>query len=176
MPKQQRRTYSDEQRALILKLYKEHGAGKTGRVLMSEYKMDVPIASITAMARRAGIQSDAPAQMKSAVEAAKLTAEQRNLRIADGLRDQAERLLERFRETEIDHKGVQATKVEYDEITFQSAQKNAKAITDLLTTAQLLSGGATNRTENVATKDELDNYLLGYADAFDRQKEQVKGE
>lgn len=82
--------YTDAQRAQALDLYVEHGPAE------AERRTGIPRKTIASWARRAGVQSDAPAKTAAATEAAKLTLEQRKTAMADRVLDEAGRLLDQL--------------------------------------------------------------------------------
>lgn len=85
-----RTTYTPEQRATALEHYTEHGPAE------AERRTGIPRRTISSWARRAGVQSEAPAKTKAAVEAAAVTLEQRKQELAGRLLTEAAGLLDRL--------------------------------------------------------------------------------
>ena len=136
--------YSEEQRRNALALYKEHGPSKASR------QCGIPQKTISSWAKRGGVQSDAPQKTKAAVEAARLKW--------------AERRTDEANEAGHDAQSVRLMMLALamDEQT-KKAQELATVYGVLIDKAQLLSGSATSRTEDV-TRDVFEAYLKGAAD------------
>ena len=103
-----KRTYTDEQKAKALDLYEKHGAGEAAR------QMGIPVQTISSWARRSGKQTDAPANLKAAIEIAQLTREQKREVLRNPLLDKALDMLSRMGEPHIDYKGKDVVKVRWE--------------------------------------------------------------
>ncbi len=83
MAKQQKRTYTDEQKAEALHLYAKVGPSEAGR------RLKIPGVTIASWAERAGVQMEAAERLKPAIEMAKLTREQKRENLRDAMLDEA---------------------------------------------------------------------------------------
>jgi hypothetical protein len=101
--------YTDEQRQEALRLYVEVGPSEAGR------QLHIPAVTITSWAR-AGIQSEAPAATRAAVEMARLTRIQKREQLIDGMHETALDLFARGCEP---HEDFKVTKDGIERIAFE---------------------------------------------------------
>ncbi|MBA3371113.1 MAG: hypothetical protein H0T96_06640 [Thermoleophilaceae bacterium] len=116
--------YTAEQRAAALELYSEVGPAEAGR------RLGIPSGTVRSWARRNGCAAVATENRRAAVEAARLTWEQRRSGLTVRLGEVAAELLERVEKAEPGE-----------------AKALATALAILVDKAELLSGRATERTE-----------------------------
>lgn len=95
-----RATYSGEQRASALDLYREHGPAEASR------RCGVPARTISSWAKRSGAQSDAPAKTAAAVEQAALSLEARKQELAGRLLTEIGGLLDQLHQPTTERKVV----------------------------------------------------------------------
>ena len=116
--------YTAEQRDAALELYREVGPAEAGR------RLSIPSGTVRSWARRNGCAAVATENRRAAVEAARLTWEQRRSGLTVRLGEVAAELLERVKKAEPGE-----------------AKALATALAILVDKAELLSGRATERTE-----------------------------
>lgn len=121
--------HTDEQRAEALALYAEHGLAEAHR------RTSIAKGTISSWARRTGVQTSAPGNMREANEAAAMAWEQRRLALKDKLGQAVEEFVEAARRVA---RGAGSAK---------DAQALMTAAAIGVDKAQLLAGGATARTE-----------------------------
>lgn len=122
--------YTPEQKAEALRLYAEHGAGETHRLT------GIPKGTLTSWAGRNGVQSHAAAKTAIATEASKIKWAERRQTLADQLGDAVADFVAAARKAAADGDGRNT-----------QALMTAAAIS--VDKAQLVSGGATSRHEDV---------------------------
>lgn len=130
-----RRSYTDQERARALELYREHGPAE------AERRCGVPKKTISSWAARAGVQTDAPERTRAAIEQARLGWEQRRAGLADRLGEVAELLVGKI-----------------EEESAADARRHATVVGIFVEKAELLTGRATGRDERVVI-DEIDQTI-----------------
>jgi transposase-like protein len=156
-----KRSYTDEQRATALALYRERGPAEASR------RCGVPSATISKWAQRAGAVTETRQKVKAAVEAARLSREQKMEHLVD-------ELLDATRETVADmSRPVKVTTITGEQLQLEKPQpKDRQALATssgiMIDKILLLTGKANNRTETVGP-DEFTSYLKGAWDAFQGQ-------
>jgi transposase-like protein len=147
-----KRTYTPEQKAEALRLYEKHGAGEAAR------RMQMPVQTVSSWARRAGIQTDAPAAMTAAIEMAQLSREQKREELKNRLLDKALDMLGRMDEPHIDYKGKDVVKVHWEKAPSGACQNYANAAGTLIDKFRLEMGEA---PPGSASDDEFRGLLIG---------------
>lgn len=165
-------SYPADVRARALELYVTHGAAEASR------QTDVAAGTIRQWARRSGVTVTRAEQTKAAVEASKLSMEQRRQHLAEDLLADAERLRKQlWSPTEVFHWGQEtfmddrtgrasasATVFQAHEIaqpTFGDQKQIVLACAVAIDKSQLLSGQVTERMEMITNEDvqTIDNIL-----------------
>jgi transposase-like protein len=158
-----RRTYTEQQREEALRLYVELGPAETAR------QMDIPRATISKWAERAGVTGDRKTKQTAAIAAMEKTLAQRRVQLAKDLMSDVELLRTQLFEPATVHKFDAEGGFHLGELaepTFRDKVSLMTAIAIAVDKIQLLSGAPTSRSENVEIT-ELDREiakLLGQMD------------
>lgn len=153
-----RTSYTPEQRAEAVALYREHGAAEAARLT------GITAGSIRSWASRLGVATERREELAAGVAAASLTMEQRRLTLASGLMDDIEKLrAQLFAPTATNQVVVEGTgkgescarvmEVTQAEPSFRDKQAAITSIAIAVDKVQLLTGAATARTEHTAGKE-----------------------
>ncbi|MEK6272447.1 MAG: transposase [Actinomycetota bacterium] len=142
------RTYTDEQRAKALRLYTKVGPAEASR------QLGIPSPTIRKWAQLAGASSARADRVAAAVEAAKLTWEQRRGALTDKCGEAAEEFLARARESNP-----------------SNASFLMRAFDLAIKSASLLSGDPTERVAVSDLEREIDRELRQLAAARERNAE-----
>ncbi|MFF0904023.1 UNVERIFIED_CONTAM: hypothetical protein RF653_10145 [Kocuria sp. CPCC 205316] len=169
MTKTPKRTYTDEQKAEALEVYKQHGPGEAGR------RLGIPAKTITSWAKRAGLQSDAPAATKNAVEMAQLSRAAKREELLDRMHDSALDMLDRLNAEEavikVTKEGVQELSYKKPQATSCKAYVEAAHI--LYSDIRLEAGEATSRNEDrqvVEVRDHAESLIDRFKDKKQRDE------
>jgi transposase-like protein len=159
------RRYTAEQHAEALEMYLEHGAPETAR------RLRIPKATVASWARRAGVHSDAadPSRARARTEAARAVwaevSEERRQRMASRMYDAVDVLTDQLQEETVYHHVVvvaggkdspataQVVDVTVPHPTAKDQKDRALAMSALVDKLQLLSGGATERVDDLGEYD-----------------------
>lgn len=142
-----RRTWTPEQRANALAIYRDHGPAEASR------RTGIPGGTIASWANRAGVQTEAPAKTAAAVEAAKAKRDRDREELRILLVAKAVDLLQRLDEPYHDYRGKDADRVEWDRPPAEACKAYATAAAILVDKFRLELGEATDRTEHLGTVD-----------------------
>jgi len=168
MPKQQKRSYSEEQKAEALAAYAEVGSQEAAR------RLHIPSQTIASWARRAGIQSNASDKTRAAVERMQEIRHERRERIKSKILEKAEFMVDQIGGSTVVAVGARGATVEVP-ISPDGQQKLAQGARTLIETYRLEEGEATDRTESL-TPDSTATFLLGARTAFDLAEERAKAQ
>lgn len=145
-----RHEYTVEQKAAALAIYVEKGVAEAWR------QTGIPKPTIASWARRGHVQTDAPAKIQQAIEAAR----DRHLKLREELRyrllEKASDLLDRMDAEHVDFKGKDVEEVVYPIAPAAAVQNYATSVGILIDKYRLEMGEATGRTESVSLTDGLD--------------------
>jgi transposase len=138
-----KRSYTDEEKAEALRLYEEVGPGEASR------RLHIPMQTIASWGRRSGLQTNAPANVKAAIEMAQLTREAKRAAALDLMHD---KLLDVLQRLDAPHTEFKSTKSGIEKVTHRKPPASAvKAYIDsahtLLADIRLELGEATSVTE-----------------------------
>ena len=142
------RTYTPEQRAEALRLYREVGPSEAGS------RLDIAPSTVRKWAQRAGASAPRAARTAAAVQAAQLSREQRAEEIAAEALEAAGEFLTRSREANP-----------------TNARLLMAAFRDALNGSQLLAGDPTDRLEVSDLMHEVDRELAELAKVRERNAE-----
>jgi hypothetical protein len=131
-----RTAYTEEQRAEALELYVAVGNREAAK------RTGIPAGTIAAWASRCGVKSARAEQFEEARQAMRVPWEQRRAIVADALGEVAAVATEKLRAL-----------IESDQV---KAGDLARALAVVIDRAQLLSGGATARTEIIERSTEFE--------------------
>lgn len=130
--------YTDEQRAAAVATAVEHG------VTAAAHAHSIPKGTISKWCKAAGVATVSSERNKAAVEAARLHWEQRRQQLADRMGDVIDKALDRVEHELVDRENGSPSK----------AQTAAVTLAILADKAQLLTGGATSRSEELTGQRE----------------------
>lgn len=153
--------YSDDRRAATLELYRVHGPREASRLSR------IPVRTITRWASEAGVATEVVTKTTLAVEAARLSREEKMELLV-------EELVDATRETVADMgRPVKATTMTGEQLELERPQpKDRQALATssgiMIDKILLLTGKANNRTETVGP-DEFTSYLRGAWDVYQQQ-------
>lgn len=154
-----RKSYTAEQRAEAVDLYREHGAAEAARLT------GITAGSIRSWASRLGVATERREELEAGVAVASVTMEHRRLALASGLMDDIEKLRSQlFAPTATnqamvvsdgarDGSHVEVVEVKQAEPTFRDKQAAITSIAIAVDKVQLLTGAATSRTEHTAGRE-----------------------
>lgn len=151
----QRQRYSDEQKAEALRLVVDVGPAEAGR------RTGIPAGTIASWATRAGVTGERhTVATKAATEQRVATIAERKARLAEALMGDLERMRRDLFAPTVERKAMAAGQTREVEIvtinhptTTHAERRTAiEAIAKAVETVQLLTGGATARTEQLTAK------------------------
>lgn len=146
--------WTPEQRDEALRLYTQLGAGEAAR------QTGIPQPTISSWARRAGVQSDAPAKTAAAVEQARLTMEARKAQLALDLMDDIQQIRAQLFAPCVERKAmvvsdgaqlgshVEVIDVERDQPSFGDQKAIMTTLAIAVDKVQILTGEATERIDH----------------------------
>lgn len=141
-----RRRYTDAQRAEAIELYRTDGP------TAAQTRLGIPKGTVARWAKETGVETVSNAKNATAVEASHIHFAQRRTDLAHGLLDDVEKLRDQlFAKAKVHHfdKDGDFHEAELDEPTFGDKRAILTSIGIAVDKVQLLSGGATGRTESV---------------------------
>lgn len=163
------RTYTDEQKAEALDLWRQHGAAEASR------RCGVPSGTITSWANRAGLASVRSEQTRAATEAKRIDAEARRARIRETILERIDQVLDRMHASYQFVAGKDGDRVSLDLPPADAVRNFAVALGVLIDKYRLEMGEATGRTENTE-RVEVDEAVSRVAAAIGVAPDQVVDE
>ena len=149
-----RRTFTPEQRAIAVELYRVHGARKAAGMCHEQGIVCTPQA-IHKWANAAGVKTESVDNTGNQVRGARLSAEARKLALADDLLDDAQRLRRQlFAPARVHSFGGVEHEVHFADLaqpTFADQTKIMTSVAIAVDKIQLLTGQATSREEHTVT-------------------------
>lgn len=154
-----RTSYTAEQRARALELYRTHGAAEAERLT------GIKSGTIRSWASKGGVATERREELEAGVATASLTMEARRQALASGLMDDIEHLRSQlFAPTATNQamvvsdgaregSHVEVIEVKQAEPGFRDKQAAITSIAIAVDKVQLLTGAATSRTEHTAGKE-----------------------
>lgn len=149
-----RRRWTDEQRDEALLLLAEVGQGETAR------RTGIPQGTIASWGKRHGVTAPPAAATAIATAAKVASIAERKAQLAEGLMDDIARMRRDLFAPTIERKAmaagqmreVEIVTIRHDTTTHAERRTAVEAIAKAIETVQLLTGGATARTEQMTAK------------------------